>query len=147
MMHRKSRTSIYAAFLAVMLCVCMFCGCSTEPAGDKVERFAAAESVENGSISVPGYESLSFKAGDTAQTVNLKNPQTNDCYFVLSLIINGETLWTSDYIEPGYAVKTLTLSRPLDKGEYEAVLHYDCFTLNDKTPLNGAEIKLNLQVN
>ena len=79
--------------------------------------------------------------------MNLKNPQTNDCYFVLSLIINSETLWTSDYIEPGYAVKKLTLSRALDKGEYDAVLHYDCFTLNDKTPLNGAEINLTIKVN
>ena len=144
-MNRKP--NILAAFLAVMLCVCMFCGCSAEPAGDTVERFAAAESVENGSISVPGYESLSFRAGDTAQSVNLKNPQTNDCYFVLSLITDGETLWTSGYIEPGEAVTKLTLSRPLDKGEYEAVLHYDCFTLNDKTPLNGAEIQLTIKVN
>ena len=143
-MNRKP--NILASFLAVMLCVFVLTGCSGEPAGDKVERFAAAESVENGSISVPGYESISFKAGALSQSVDLKNPQTNNCYFVMSLIIDGETLWTSDYIEPGEAVTKLTLSRPLDKGEYEAVLHYDCFTLNDKTPLNGAEIKLLLKV-
>ena len=144
-MNRKP--NILATFLSVMLCVCMLCGCSAEPAGDKVERFAAAAPSDSGSIDIPGYESLSFKAGSLSQKVNLKNPQTNDCYFVLSLIINSETLWTSDYIEPGYAVKDLTLSRALDKGEYDAVLHYDCFTLNDKTPLNGAEIQLKIKVN
>lgn len=143
----KKLNSVFAAFLAVMLCVCMFCGCSSEPAGDTVERFAAAAPSDSGSIDIPGYESLSFKAGSQSQTVNLKNPQTNNCYFVLSLIINSETLWTSDYIEPGYAVKNLTLSRAPDKGEYDAVLHYDCFTLNDKTPLNGAEIQLKIKVN
>ena len=143
-MNRKP--NILAAFLAVMLCVCMFCGCSGEPTGDRVERFAAAAPSDSGSIDIPGYESLSFKAGSQSQTVNLKNPQTNDCYFVLSLIINSETLWTSDYIEPGYAVKNLTLNRAPEKGEYDAVLHYDCFTLNDKSPLNGAEIQLKINV-
>ena len=143
----KRKQNILAAFLAVMLCVCMFTGCSGEPAGDKVERFAAAAPSDSDSIDIPGYESLSFKAGSLSQNVNLKNPQTNDCYFVMSLIINSETLWTSDYIEPGEAVKKLTLTRAPEKGEYDAVLHYDCFTLSDKTPLNGAEIQLTIKVN
>ena len=144
-MNRKHNI-ILAAFLALITAVTMLGGCSSEPTGDRVERFAAAAPSDSGSIDIPGYESLSFKAGSLSQTVNLKNPQTNDCYFVLSLIINSETLWTSDYIEPGYAVKTLTLTRAPEKGEYDAVLHYDCFTLNDKTPLNGAEIKLKINV-
>ncbi len=143
-MNRKP--NILAAFLVLITAVFMLCGCSAEPAGDTVERFAAAAPSDSGSIDIPGYESLSFKAGSLSQKVNLKNPQTNDCYFVLSLIINSETLWTSDYIEPGEAVKKLTLTRALEKGEYDAVLHYDCFTLNDKTPLNGAEINLKLNV-
>ena len=144
-MNRKP--NILAAFLAIVMAVTMLCGCSAKPAGDRVERFAAAAPSDSGSIDIPGYESLSFKAGSQSQTVNLKNPQTNNCYFVLSLIINSETLWASDYIEPGYAVKKLTLTRAPDKGEYDAVLHYDCFTLNDKTPLNGAEIQLTIKVN
>ena len=122
-MNRKP--NILAAFLAIVMAVTMLCGCSAKPAGDRVERFAAAAPSDSGSIDIPGYESLSFKAGSQSQTVNLKNPQTNNCYFVLSLIINSETLWTSDYIEPGYAVKKLTLTRAPDKGEYDAVLHYE----------------------
>ena len=145
-MKRKPNT-ILAAFLALLTAVLMLCGCSSEPAGDRVERFAAAAPSDSGGIDIPGYESLSFKAGSLSQNVNLKNPQTNNCYFVLSLITDSETLWTSDEIEPGEAVKKLTLSRTLDKGEYDAVLHYDCFTLNDKTPLNGAEIQLTIKVN
>ena len=143
-MNRKPNI-ILAAFLALFTAVTMLCGCSGST-GDRVERFAAAAPSDSGSIDIPGYESLSFKSGSKSQSVNLKNPQTNDCYFVLSLITDSETIWTSDYIEPGYAVKTLTLTHALDKGEYDAVLHYDCYTLNDKTPLNGAEIKLKLLV-
>ena len=144
-MNRKQNI-ILAAFLALITAVTMLGGCSSEPAGDKVERFAAAAPSDSGGIDIPGYESLSFKAGSLSQKVNLKNPQTNDCYFVLSLIINSETLWTSDYIEPGEAVKRLTLTHALDKGGYDATLHYDCYTLNDKTPLNRADIKLKLNV-
>ena len=141
-MNRK--LNIYAAFLVLALALLLTaCGAG----GDRVERFAAAAPSDSGGIDIPGYESLSFKAGSLSQSVNLRNPQTNDCYFVLSLITDSETLWTSDEIEPGEAVKKLTLSRTLDKGEYDAVLHYDCFTLNDKSPLNGAEIKLKLIVN
>jgi len=139
-MNRK--TNILAAFLILALLLTA-CGAG----GDRVERFAEANPGSGENIAIPGYESLSFKAGSQSQNVNLKNPQTNDCYFVLSLIINSETLWTSDYIEPGYAVKKLTLTRAPEKGEYDAVLHYDCFTLNDKTPLNGAEIQLKIKVN
>ena len=138
-MNRKS--NILAAFLVLALLLTA-CGAG----GDKVERFAEANPGSGENIAIPGYEKLDFAAGKTAQTVNLKNPPTNACYFRFSLIVNDETLWTSDYIEPGEAVKRLTLSRALDKGGYDATLHYDCYTLNDKTPLNGADLKLKLNV-
>ena len=140
-MNRKP--NILAAFLVLALAL-LLTACGAD--GDRVERFAQAAPAGDGNITVPGYEELSFKAGDTSQSVNLKNPPTNACYFRFTLIVNDETLWTSDYIEPGEAVKRLTLSHALDKGGYDATLHYDCYTLNDKTPLNGADIKLKLNV-
>ena len=140
-MNRKQNI-IIAAFLLLITAVILLGGCSDNSTGDKVERFAQAAPAGDGNITVPGYEDLSFKAGDTSQSVNLQNPPTNACYFRFTLIVNDETLWTSDYIEPGEAVKRLTLSHALDKGGYDATLHYDCYTLNDKILLNGADIKL-----
>ena len=140
-MNRKP--NILAAFLVLILALLLTaCGAG----GDRVERFAEANPGSGANIAIPGYEKLSFAAGKTAQTVNLKNPPENACTFVLTLTLEGgETLWTGEALSPGEAFTRITLSRALDAGEYPATLHYDCFSLNDNTPLNGAEIQLTIE--
>ena len=141
-MNRKP--NLLAAFLVLAL-VLLLTACGT--GGDKVERFAEANPGSGGSIAIPGYEKLSFAAGKRAQTVNLKNPPENACTFVLTLsLADGETLWTDKALSPGEAFKSITLSRALPAGEYPATLRYDCFSLQDNTPLNGAEIQLTIEV-
>ena len=141
-MNRKP--NILAAFLVLALALALTaCGAG----GDRVERFAEANPGSGENIAIPGYEKLDFAAGKTAQTVNLKNPPENACTFVLTLTLEGgETLWTGEALSPGEAFKSITLTRALDAGEYSATLHYDCFSLNDNTPLNGAEIQLTIEV-
>ena len=141
-MNRKP--NILAAFLALVLALLLTaCGAG----GDRVERFAEANPGSGENIAIPGYEKLSFAAGKRAQTVNLKNPPENACAFVLSLSLeDGETLWTGKALSPGEAFRRITLSRALDAGDYPATLHYDCFSLQDNTPLNGAEIQLTIEV-
>lgn len=141
-MNRKP--DILAAFLALTLALLLTaCGAG----GDKVERFAEATPTDGGSIAIPGYETLSFQAGKTAQTVDLKNPPENVCTFVLSLTLDdGTTLWTGEVLSPGEAYTRITLERALDAGEYAATLHYDCYTIEDNQPLNGAEIQLTIEV-
>ena len=141
-MNRKP--SILAAFLVLALALALTaCGAG----GDRVERFAEANPGSGENIAIPGYEKLSFAAGKTAQAVNLKNPPENACAFVLTLTLEGgETLWTGKALSPGEAFTRITLERALDAGEYPATLHYDCFSLNDNTPLNGAEIQLTIEV-
>ena len=140
-MNRK--LNILAAFLVLALALLLTaCGAG----GDRVERFAEAAPDSGENIAIPGYEKLSFAAGKTAQTVNLKNPAENACTFVLTLTLEGgEALWTGEALSPGEAFTRITLSRALDAGEYPATLHYDCFSLNDNTPLNGAEIQLTIE--
>ena len=140
----KRKLNILAAFLVLALALLLTaCGAG----GDRVERFAEANPGSGANIAIPGYEKLSFAAGKTAQNVNLKNPPENACTFVLTLTIEGgETLWTGKALSPGEAFTRITLSRTLDAGEYPATLHYDCFSLQDNTPLNGAEIQLTLEV-
>ena len=140
-MNRKS--NILAAFLVLVLALLLTaCGAG----GDMVERFAEAAPGSGENIAIPGYEKLSLAAGKTAQTVNLKNPPENACTFVLTLTLEGgETLWTGKALSPGEAFTRITLSRALDAGEYPATLHYDCDTIEDNQPLNGAEIKLTIE--
>ena len=139
-MNRKP--NILAAFLALAFLLTA-CGAG----GDRVERFAEANPGSGANIAIPGYEKLSFEAGKTAQAVNLKNPPENACTFVLTLTLEGgETLWTGKALSPGEAFTRVTLTRALDAGEYPATLHYDCFSLQDSAPLNGAEIQLTIEV-
>ena len=140
-MSRK--TIIHAAFLSLVLVISLTgFGCS-----DEVTRFAEANPGSGASIAIPGYEKLFFAAGRTEQAVYLKNPAENACAFVLTLTPEGgEALWTGEALQPGEAFTRIKLNRPLDAGEYPATLHYDCYSIEDNTPLNGAEIKLTLEV-
>lgn len=141
-MNRKP--NILAVFLVLAL-VLLLTACGAD--GDRVERFAEAAPGTGENIAIPGYEKLSFVAGKTAQTVNLKNPAENACIFVLSLsLTDGETLWTGEAISPGEAFTRITLNRALDADKYPATLHYDCYTLKDNQPLNGADIQLTIEV-
>ena len=140
-MNRK--LNILAAFLILALLLTA-CGAG----GDRVERFAEANPSSGENIAIPGYEKLDFSADKTAQTVNLGNPPENACTFVLSLTLDesGETLWTGEALSPGEAFTRITLKHALVAGEYPATLHYDCYTIEDNQPLNGAEIQLTLEV-
>ncbi|MBR0099914.1 MAG: hypothetical protein IJP90_09400 [Treponema sp.] len=141
-MNRKP--NILAAFLVLSLALLLT---SCDAGGDKVERFAEAHPGSGENIAIPGYEKLDFAAGKTAQTVNLKNPAENACTFVLTLTMeDDEILWTGKTLSPGEMFTRITLSKVLDAGEYPAKLHYDCYTIEDNQPLNGAEIQLTLEV-
>ena len=144
----------------MIILICSLTGCSGN-ADQKVEK-DYSNIVENPNISIPGYESLEFKAGKEKQSVDFYNPDENTCFFRISLVIkygadtaNGEegnageetVLWTSDMIEPGEHVKSIKLSKELESGEYTATLKYECFRLQDKTPLNGSNVELTLNVN
>ena len=140
----KRKSNILVAFLVLALALLLTaCGAG----GDRVERFAEANPGSGANIAIPGYEKLDFVSGKTAQTVNLKNPPENACTFVFTLrLADDETLWTGEALSPGEAFTRITLERALDAGEYPATIHYDCYTIEDNQPLNGAEIQLTLEV-
>ena len=131
--------------VCILVLALLLTACSS--GGDTVERFAEAEPGSGENIAIPGYETLSLAAGKTTQTVYLKNPPENAATFVMTLALEGGTiLWTGEALHPGEAFTRITLTRALDAGEYPATLRYDCYSTADNSPLNGAEIKLNLTV-
>lgn len=98
-------------------------------------------------IDIPGFDTMSLKAGETVQAVNLYNPEQNTCYFKMTISLSdGTTLWESDLIEPGKGLYEIELNKALEAGIYEnAVLKYECFTLDEaQSPLNGAEVKFTI---
>ena len=144
--QKKEQYIRLLAFLLVIALASMLTACG-KSSSDKIERFAEANPGSGESIAIPGYEKLIFEAGKKMQTVDLRNPAENACTFILSLTLDdGRTLWTGEALSPGEAFTSITISKALDTGEYAAKLHYDCYSLNDNTPLNGAEIQLIIEV-
>ncbi len=137
--------------LVALLLIFLLRGCGGNSIwGDGKESIPAATVEKNtNSISVPGYEMLTFKADTTKQEISLANPPQNTCVFIISLYLeDGTLLWQSDEIKPGKQSNPITLRQPLAKGVYaNARLVYECFTDdNEHRQLNGAEMKLNLRV-
>lgn len=102
-----------------------------------------------GSISIPGFGRMTFKAGQTAQNVTLYNPETNDCVFVIELVLpSGKTIYRSGELAPGESVDQIEISDPLDAAIYESsTLRYTCYTPGeDPQELNGADTNFTLEV-
>lgn len=100
-------------------------------------------------IAIPGYKAIRLEADTTKQAVNLYNPEGNDCYFVMSLILpDGTTVWKSKMVAPGQGLYEIELEQTIAAGTYEnSILKYECYKRDEElTPLNGGEVKLILEV-
>ena len=113
-----------------------------KPEVDKIEHRGPP-----GSTAIPGYEKLAMKAGQVDQVVDFYNPEENECYFRISLILeDGTELFSSGMTKPGQRINKIEISRPLKAGTYKnTVLRYDCYALESLQPLNGSEAVLNLE--
>lgn len=99
------------------------------------------------SIALPGYDEISLKADQTEQEVYFYNPKSNRCFMEFSLLLDGETLYSSDRIAPNTKIEYITIAKPLSRGSYTgAILQYSCYDLYSQQELNGAEVAVNLEV-
>lgn len=117
--------------------------------GSNAETQAFTESsVIDGGIAIPGFEKLVMKAGQTDQVASFYNPEANECFFRISVLLaDGTELFRSGMIKPGQKIEELEISQSLKAGTYkDAVLRYDCYAMESLQPMNGAETILNLEV-
>lgn len=117
---------------------------SSNTASDKVLDFTPAP--ENKSIQIPAVTGIYMRAGELKQTVDFYNPQENNCYFVISLYLSDDTLiYKSDMIAPAEHIKEITLLQELKRGIYRNCrLVYNCYSLDNKTQLNGSNVVLEI---
>lgn len=116
--------------------------------GEPIPEDKPIEKNETG-IALPGYVSITLKAGQKQQELTIPNPSENTCLIRISLILeDGTTIWTSELVEPGYYCKPVVLIAPMERGKYKNVkLKYECFTNDDKRePLNGAQTTIDIIV-
>lgn len=95
---------------------------------------------------IPGYKSLEIDAASGELNIAPHNPEGNPCYFVISLLVHGETIYKSGMIAPGQALYHSNVTTIPAKGTYTATVKYECFHLITQAPLNGAEINVELVV-
>lgn len=102
----------------------------------------------SGNIAIPGFEVWNIPAGQTKVESRFYNPEKNDCYFVLSVELeeSGEVLYQSNYLKPGQYLYEVELKRAMSAGTYQAILHYDTYSIVDDSPLNGAAVPFSLVV-
>ena len=100
-----------------------------------------------GNIAVPGFEKMTIRAGTTSQDIWIYNPEKNNCYFVVSIILPvGKTVYKSGFIAPGKAIYKAEFTQQIRAGIYEnTVLQYDFYTL-DGAAAGGTKAYFTLEV-
>lgn len=88
-------------------------------------------------IAIPCFDGLTFKANQTTQKVNIYNPETNKCYMIFSIIIDGETIWQSGNVAPSKGYYEIELIHAIDSGVYDAYLLAECFDMKGNQLNNG----------
>ena len=98
-------------------------------------------------IALPGFERLTAN-GRTIQADTILNPAQNACYFIVTLIMpGGAEIYRSGYLAPGESLGDVEMLVPLPAGTYDGVTaRYSTYAVNDLKPLNGADVKFNLEV-
>lgn len=105
-------------------------------------------------VAIPGWGQIYMNEGKTGVEVDFYNPEENDGRYYLSFELrlpemdgSYEILYKSGLVKPGLHIQHIELSRPMDAGTYEAVLHVQPYRMDeDKTPTNNADMKTSLIV-
>ena len=73
----------------------------------------------------------------------LLKPEGNPCYFTFELVLSDtdEVLYTSKQVPPGQMIEEITLTRPLEAGQYNATLRITTASLQDGSAMNGANVE------
>lgn len=104
-------------------------------------------------IAIPGWGSITLPAGVTEASTALQNPEANEGWYYLTFEMRlptvdeatgeegYEVLFTTGLIPPGQYCNKVTLNRPLEPGEYKAVVHVQPYTIENMTPTNNADME------
>lgn len=92
-------------------------------------------------IQIPGFDNIRIKNG-TQMNIVLANPAGNPCYFRFTVYTDtGTEHYRSKLVPPGQALYAPLLTTPLRSGAYTGVIQIETFALDDRTPMNGANVK------
>lgn len=98
-------------------------------------------------IAIPGFSKIIFNHDTKEQSFKFHNPDTNNCYMDISLIVDNEVVFDMKRIEPGYGIKEIKLNKTLSSGLYtDCTFSVKCFSMSNNTQLNGIQNKIDIYV-
>lgn len=109
-------------------------------------------------VAIPGWGSITLPAGVREAATSLKNPDANADWYYLTFEMrlptvdeetgeeSYEVIFTTGLIPPGQYCNQVTLTRALEAGEYNVILHVQPYRMSDKTPTNNADTEMVLIV-
>ena len=145
--RKKYITIVVILVFLIFLIFCLCRSCEKSPSGntsepEKTLEFIPADERDSDNITIPGITGLNMKSNQLNQTVDFYNPDSNLCYFKISLYLSDDTLiYQSDYLKPSEHITEITLRRGIYKN---CRLVYQCYSLTDKIELNSGELKLEI---
>lgn len=114
---------------------------------EQVRETADAEPMVSKGIRIPGYSIIPIKANATDVEIEFYNPEENEVYFQISVLLKGETpeenekIYESKLLKPGQHIYNVTLTRGLPAGDYPVIIQYATFSADETyTPRNGATV-------
>lgn len=101
---------------------------------------------EPDSITIPGFDEWEIAANETYVACDLYNPDGNICYFEITVTLqdSGSVIYHSKLLRPGQHLYHVELQTPIPAGRYNAVMHYSTISIEDNSPMNGADVPFTL---
>lgn len=110
---------------------------------------AAEEKPTVPQIKIAGFSSWHVPAGQTENIpIALKNPEGNPCYFSFSVVLadTNETIYQSDMVPPGEAIRRISITKSLSSGTYPARILIRTNELETGKEMNSANLNLTITV-
>lgn len=99
-------------------------------------------------VKIPGYEQLVIGSSDSTLQAALLNPEGNPCYFAFTIKVDEteKTLCESELVEPGKALEDTPAENVPPAGDYNLTIYIKTYSLEDKSPMNSAQVHTTLHV-
>ncbi|MEZ3496308.1 MAG: hypothetical protein K1V97_01915 [Lachnospiraceae bacterium] len=100
-------------------------------------------------IKIAGFSSWHVPVGQTENIpIALKNPEGNPCYFSFSIVLadTNETIYQSDMVPPGEAIRRISITKSLSSGTYPARILIRTNELETGKEMNSANLNLTITV-
>lgn len=100
------------------------------------------ESYNPNTLNVSIASEIYVNTKDYEGTANIKNIGNYEHYFIVEIALDGETIYTSNAIQPDETVKTIQLNKEIETGRYPINAYFNAY--NKET--NQLEKTINFEV-